>query len=303
MVTEEKEVEGQEEEQVATVSREELDELDMGKSTAEEQEVTPDNLAQAAGEGMEPNPPEPEEKPAEAAQTTVPPGDGSAVTEPKPEETPPDPIVILTERLKKLEEADANKTKALAAERNKRKELEALLGASNKSPLTSPGEGGEITDDENPEAEAKVFAINAVRENRLKESEESLIDELEDVGTDRTEYDQTVSQYFLPAMNADPKLMKRFQRSLDPARFAFEEGKKIRERITPREPVSTEGMVSKTDLEKAVAEAVERGRKEILEKVQKGVKLADLPASLSTIPGDSPKPGQPGTLRKELDEL
>lgn len=294
------------------VTREELDELDMVSSASTEPEVTPDNLAQAADQGL----PETTES---GDQITEIRGDGDADTEKPPIDSATGtgaeehgdktagtatPVLTIEELQKKLAEreaAEAAKTRALAEERTKNKELQALL--AKQRPLTAPeiqpGETADVEDDD-PEREAKQFAVQAIREERMKESEEALMDEIAEVGGEQSEYVQVIQQWFKPALGNDAALLRRFQRSMDPARFAFEEGKKIRDRVT--KPVVSGDAVTKADLEKAIKEAEERGRQEIMEKVNKGAKLSQLPPSLSMVPGSAPQADK-NALRKELDEL
>ncbi len=307
---EEKDVEKQElteEEQQVALSAE-MDELDMVRGSGGGHE--PNAIDQMLAE-------EKTEQPEEQEPTAVKEGEGGPVTDPakskadSADASATTPAPTIDDLVKRLDAVEAKSTRLEKDNTRLNRELVRAHDRLKQQPQP-PDSGEEQHNKDDSDIDPDVGkAIRTVvsklsQEERVslyRESEEDLLGE---EGITQEDYDETIKRFFLPAQAADPKLTRRWNRSADPARFAYEEGKKIKESFTPKPP---EGMVSKKDLEDAIAKAKEEGRQDALKNVlDQSKRVAGLPPSLSQA-GRTPKPvgtdklTSKGVPERELSEL
>lgn len=309
----------EEERQQQQAMRAEMDELDFVRRSGPDHEPNAiDEMLAADAAEAEAGPAAKAELPAEQEKTTVnEQGAGGAVTEPakteataaagaEPADTPKVPTIEdLIKRLDAVESESAKLRKENARLNTK------LVEAHERMKQAPPASGEQHTNQDDSEIDPDVDSTlnkweQKKRVNAYHESEADLLEDLAEDGIDRSDYDDAVSRFFVPAIEADPRLKRRWNRATDPARFAYEEGRKIRDRVSaPKEDVVPKADVEKrlAELEAKVEAAREEGRQEALKGILSTAKRADLPPSLSQA-GRTPTPAaSQSNLRKELDEL
>jgi len=192
----------------------------------------------------------------------------------------------------KLREQIENLNKALRAERDEKKSIKSLEEkiSALESLLPKPSGDGQIPNNQNssstqvdPEVKETIKAV--LSETEAEKVRQSFLSSIQEAETryGKDEYTQAVSGFFMPALDKDPELLKRYQSSRDPGAFAYEEGVKIRDNYV------------KSHVETALTKQKEQIFKELKEN--------KLPVSLSSMGGGSPSRQAANSLQKEMDEL
>ena len=269
------------EEQEKSKLRTELDELDGTSSTAfAEEELDTTTEESNSDTDTMPNP--------QGDQSPLVSGDGGTV-----QKIDSPTGADLAGELEKLKGELGKKDKELHRLGRLTSDLHNRLKEREHTPASGAMNQNEI-EPEVKQTISSVYQEEKMRERMqvYRESEDDLLDG----GVEKADYDEAVNSFFLPAVDRDPKLARRFARSNDPASFAYEEGKKIRETVRPS---PDKVVLTKAELDAKIAEAKAEGQRIVSSEVQKG---SGIISSLSSVGGGLPTQKR-SSLRKELDEL